>query len=147
MKTYMNRIDREHHVFMLVAWDYLNTWLEKTNCLSPEERKRVKTATTHLLRASDSLVARMDKDYTKKLLREVGNIEISMGHKSKIKRDNQEETVEIKLDDIYDLASHALAECVDCKDKNFKKCDKYKLFMKLNIPVAQEQTDGCPYEN
>jgi len=24
---------------------------------------------------------------------------------------------------------------------------RYQLFMKLNIPVAQEQTDGCPYEN
>lgn len=147
MKTYMNRIDREHHIFMLVAWDYLNAWLKKTNCLSPEERKRVKTATTHMLRASDSIVARMDKDYAKKLLREAGNVEINMGYKSKIKRDDQEETVKIKLDDLYDLASHALTECVDCKDKNFKKCDKYKLFMKLNIPVAQEQTDGCPYEN
>ena len=147
MKTYMNRIDREHHIFILVAWDYLNAWLEKTNCLSPEERKRIKTATTHLLRVSDSLVARIDKDYAKKLIREARNIEISMGYKSKIKRNNQEETLEIKLDDLYDLASHALTECVDCKDKNFKKCEKYKLFMKLNIPVAQEQTDGCPYEN
>ena len=49
MKTYMNRIDREHHMFILIAWDYLNTWLGKTSCLSPQERKRVKTATTHLL--------------------------------------------------------------------------------------------------
>lgn len=41
----------------------------------------------------------------------------------------------------------AMAECVGCKNKRFKKCEKYKLFMKLDIPVAQEQTDGCPYEN
>lgn len=147
MKTYMNRIDREHHMFMLIAWDYLNTWLEKTNCLTPQERKRVKTATTHLLRTSDSIVARMDRDYAKKIIRDAGSIEVRMDYKSTIKRDNQEETVEIKLDDLYDIANHALAECVGCKNKRFKRCEKYKLFMKLDIPVAQEQTDGCPYEN
>lgn len=147
MKTYMNRIDREHHIFILIAWDYLNTWLGKTSCLSPQERKRVKTATTHLLRTSDSIVARMDKNYAKKLLREARNVELRMDYKPIAKRDKQEETVEIKLDDLYDIASYALTDCKGCSKENHKECDKYKLFMELNIPVAQEQTDDCPYEN
>ena len=68
MKTYMIRIDREHHIFMLVAWDYLSTWLEKTNCLSPEERKGVKTSNDSLAPGElYCLVTRMDKDYVKKL--------------------------------------------------------------------------------
>lgn len=33
MKTYMNRIDREHHLMILIVWDYLGSWLEKTSCL------------------------------------------------------------------------------------------------------------------
>jgi hypothetical protein len=59
MKTYMNRIDREHHLMILIAWDYLGSWLEKTSCLTKDERKRIKTATTHLLHASDSIVSRI----------------------------------------------------------------------------------------
>lgn len=147
MKTYMNRIDREHHMFMLIAWDYLNTWLEKTSCLSPQERKRVKTATTHLLRTSDSIVARMDKDYAKKLIRDAGNIELRIMDKLNVSLGGQEGTMHIKIDDLYDIASYALTDCKGCKIKNHKECEKYKLFMELNIPVAQEQTDGCPYEN
>jgi hypothetical protein len=30
---------------------------------------------------------------------------------------------------------------------DWKGCEKYRLFLKLNIPVAQEETAGCPYEN
>jgi len=56
----MNRIDRERHLFMLVAWNFLSDWLDKTSCLSKDERKRVKTATTHLLHTSDSIIARLE---------------------------------------------------------------------------------------
>ena len=92
-------------------------------------------------------MARMDKDYAKKIIRDAGSIEVRMDYKPTIKRDDQEETVEIKLDDLYDIANYALTDCKGCKIKNQKECEKYKLFMKLNIPVAQEQTDDCPYEN
>jgi hypothetical protein len=57
------------------------------------------------------------------------------------------DTVNIKIDDLYDMASYALTDCRGCKRPDHKSCEKYKLFMDLNIPVAQEQTDGCPYEN
>jgi hypothetical protein len=76
MKTYMNRIDREHHLMILVFWDYLNSWLEKTSCLTKEERKRIKTATTHLLRTSDSIVGRLEYDYARKIIKDAKNIEI-----------------------------------------------------------------------
>jgi len=45
------------------------------------------------------------------------------------------------------MASYALTDCRGCKRPDHKNCNKYKLFMDLNIPVALEQTDGCPYEN
>ena len=29
MRSYLNRADREHHLAILVFWDYLAAWLEK----------------------------------------------------------------------------------------------------------------------
>lgn len=147
MKTYMNRIDREHHLMMLIVWDYLGNWLEKTSCLTTEERKRIKTATTHLLHASDSIVGRLEVDYAKKLMRDAKNTEVRIVDRVNEKLGRTEGGRYIDVEDLYDLASFSLKECVGCNKTNHKECERYKLFMKLNIPVAQEQTDGCPYEN
>jgi len=65
--------------------------------------------------------------------------------KSYLNRADREHHVEI--DDLFDIASYALTDCRDCKLSNWKECEKYRLYMKLNIPVAQEETAGCPYEN
>jgi hypothetical protein len=82
MKIYMNRADREHHLMMLIAWDYFSNWLDKTNCLTTNERKRIKTARTHLLHASDSIIDRMDEKYAKTLLREAKNKELRFANKN-----------------------------------------------------------------
>jgi hypothetical protein len=147
MKTYMNRIDREHHLMILVFWDYLNSWLEKTSCLTKEERKRLKTATTHLLRTSDSIVGRLEYDYAKKIMKDAKNIEIRISDRINDRLGRTEGGRYIDVEDLYDMASFSLKECAGCKKANHKDCERYQLFMKLNIPVAQEQTDGCPYEN
>ncbi len=147
MKTYMNRIDREHHLMILIAWDYLGSWLEKTSCLTKDERKRIKTATTHLLHASDSIVGRLEYDYARKILKDVKNIEIRIIDRISESLSRTESGRYIDVEDLYDLASFSLKECAGCKKANHKDCERYQLFMKLNIPVAQERTDGCPYEN
>lgn len=147
MKTYMNRIDREHHLMILIIWDYLGSWLEKTNCLTKDERKRIKTATTHLLRASDSIVGRLEQDYARKIIKDAKNIEIRIADRTADRLKYSESGTYIDIEDLYDLGSFALRECKDCKKEPHKECKRYQLFMKLNIPVAQEQTAGCPYEN
>lgn len=147
MRNYLNRLDREHHLMLLIVWDYFTTWMEKTSCLSPEERKRLKTACTHLIKTSDSILRRLEPDYARKLVKDVRNIEIRIVDKVNKKFSGVQGVINIEVDDLYDIASYALVDCIGCKEKNFKECEKYKLYMKLNIPVAQEETDGCPYEN
>ncbi len=147
MKTYMNRIDREHHLMILFIWDYLGSWLERTRCLTKDERKRIKTATTHLLRVSDSIVGRLEYDYAKKIIKDVKNIEIRITDRMSESLSQTEGGRYIDVEDLYDLASFSLKECIGCDRKGHKECERFQLFMKLNIPVAQEQTDGCPYEN
>lgn len=50
-----------------------------------------------------------------------------------------ERTVNIDIDDLYDVASYALVDCKGCSKENHKECDKYKLFMELNIPVPKNR--------
>jgi adenylate cyclase len=147
MKHYLNRNDREHHITILVFWDYINNWLKKQTALTKEEAKYLKTASTLLRKISDSIILRLDKKFAEQLIREVTTTQlalISIYDKNTIAR--SEETT-IKLDDLYDLASFSLENCTGCKCKDFSKCEKYKLFMRLALPVAQTETDGCPYEN
>jgi hypothetical protein len=146
MRSYLNRADREHHLAILVFWDYLAAWLEKTTCLSPEERKRMKTVCTHLIRTSDSIVSRLEEDYAKKLARDVKDSQIRIVNETN-RRMTGKEFVNVEIDDLFDIACYALTDCQDCKLSNWKECEKYRLYMKLNIPVAQEETAGCPYEN
>lgn len=41
----------------------------------------------------------------------------------------------------------SMKKSIDTKNNKMIKIAATHLLMKLNIPVAQEQTDGCPYEN
>lgn len=142
MKKYMNRIDREHHLMIMVVWDYFTQWLGKTKCLTKDERKRVKTACTHLLKTSDSIVERLELDYAKKIIKDMGKVTMTATMSQKVQTG-----MVIEKEDLYDLASFCLEECRGCQEKQFKQCGRYQLFTKLGIPVAQEETEGCPYEN
>lgn len=133
MKQYFNRNDREHHLFMLVAWDYLGEWVEKATCLTPSEKKRIKTALT------------LNEDYTKKLIKDAKSTQLRMVDNSN-KRDADKELVSVELDDLYELANYSLADCRGCFMEDYHECEKYKILFKLNIPVLDEETLGCPYE-
>lgn len=143
---YFNRFDREHHLSMLVTWDYLHTWLERTKCLSPTERKWVKMVITYLKKISDSIVERSDKSYITSLTHEAL-------HSAIIIEDNRrkvykEECIEVKTvvkDDLYELFDYALIPCQTCCNKDFKSCERYQLFMKMAVPPLNEDTDDCPY--
>lgn len=141
MKTYMNRDDREHHEFIMIAWDYLKKWAGTTKCLTTKERGRIRAACTHLLHVSDALISRMEVDYAKKILRDAERVAVHM-----VDRTITEETVPVKVDDIYDLADYALIDCCDCNIEKHKECPLFKVLFRLNVPVVKVKAKGCPYE-
>jgi hypothetical protein len=143
MKQYMNRNDRDHHEFMLIAYEYLTSWLLQATCLTPKERGRIKSACTNLLHASDSIVQRLESDYARKLLKDLKRVAIKMVDKTTA----TEGDIQVNIDDLYDLADMAMDECVGCERHDHKECDRFKLYFKLNVPVARTETTGCPYEN
>ena len=148
MKNYLNKNDREHHLIILVVWDYINGWIKTQTALTATEHKYLKTASTYLLKASDSIIARMDKKFAEKLMRDIKNSDIAVVNKYDMSFTGEIGYVNVKQDDLYDLASYALTECVNCPHcKDFKNCERYKLFLNLAVPVAQTETDSCPYLN
>lgn len=147
MKSYLNRADREHHLIMMVLWERIGAWLSKTSCLSPDERRRIKTAGTNLERASDSIIRRMDADYAKRIVRQLKNAELRVFDRDNMALRSEPDTVNIRLDDMYDLSSFALQGCIGCQRCDYKQCDRYQLFMRLDVPVATDEPEKCPYEN
>ena len=132
---------------MLFFWNYLTEWLDRTTCLTSGERKRVKTAATHLLHTSDSMVQRMAPDYAEKLVNDASHTTLNFidNTSEKIKHSDCGKLVDVN--DVFDLAEYALEGCCRCRVKNHTECKRYQLFLKMDIPPAVEQTDGCPYKN
>nr|WP_319488605.1 DUF5651 domain-containing protein [uncultured Caproiciproducens sp.] len=148
MKNYLNKNDREHNLIILVVWERLNSWLKTQTALTPTERKYLKTASTFLIKASDSIIGRMDNNFAEKLRRDIKASDFVIINKFDVTHSKEYGYVSIQQDDLYDLASYALSECVNCpRCKDFKNCDRYKLMISLAIPVAQVETDSCPYLN
>lgn len=58
---------------------------------------------------------------------------------------NDVDTVQLIKDDFLDLCEKAIWKCKKCRYKGWEKCDRYKLFIKLNVPVFDEETEDCPY--
>lgn len=143
---YFNRYDREHHLCMLVTWDYLGTWVEETKCLSPIERKWLRTVVTYLKKISDNIVGRSDSDYITSLTNQARNSSVNI--EDNRKKIYKEEFVDVKTvvkDDLYELFDYALIPCQTCCNKDFKSCERYQLFMKMGVPPLSEETNSCPY--
>lgn len=148
MKNYLNKNDREHHLIILVVWERLNSWLKTQTALTPLEHKYLKTASTYLIKASDSIIARLDSKFAEKLMRDIKDSDFVIVNKYDVSHNGEIGYVSIKQDDLYDLASYALSECVNCPHcKDFENCERYKLLLNLAIPIAQAETDSCPYLN
>lgn len=147
MKTYLNRDDRDHLVAVLVMWDYISNWIAKATCLDKAETKNLKTARTLLRKTSDHIVERMDQKFAHQLIRELRGKELMVIDRTNMELKQHVDCVNVAVDDLYDLASYALEECVGCQRDNIVECPRYQLFLRLALPVAQEETDGCPFKN
>lgn len=148
MAQYFNRNDREHHLAMLVNWDYLSTWVERTKCLEQEEKKWIRTATTYLKKASDCIVKRAERSYITSLKNEARNSSlIIIDERKKVYKEEYADAKTVITDDLYNLFDFALTACTDCKGCNFHDCERFKLFIKMGVPAVEEITNDCPYKN
>lgn len=144
MAIYFNRYVRENHLMLFAVWERCTEWIEnEKGQLDTEEKKRLKTACTHIKKVCDSLLKRQDTDYADRLLRSAKNMEFIIRESRTIP-----EKIEVAPEELYNIADYALLICqngVYCKQENHRECELYKTFLELNIPVCDCNTDGCPY--
>lgn len=145
---YFNRIDRENHVLLMAVAQHIRAWLEKNKNLNAEEKKYIKMGCSFFEKAADSMTGRADKDYIRALKNQVAVTAVNVVQEYE-KNAQYVDTVNVIKDDFLDLAKVATTKCKKCRCKNYKRCKKYMLFLKLNIPTVyhteEENFSGCPY--
>lgn len=57
----------------------------------------------------------------------------------------REKIEQAKLYDLVELLLELNCDEKKCRCKNFKECNMYKLFISRQIPVYDEEQEGCPY--
>lgn len=140
MKNYFNSEERTRHIILLAAQETADE-LSESEALTPEERKKLKTATTLLKKFTSSVCERFGEPYKRK-------IENTM-------RANNLKLVG-KYAEVCECISHAANEdleptvkemqfmhCVECDKKNFKDCAMYAMCIACDIDG--EETGGCPF--
>lgn len=145
MQQYFNRVDREHHIIMMVYNVVINDWLEMNKSLTKDERRFIKTGLTWIKKATDAMIVRSNPEYIKTLKNHARHSDLYLEDTTGKKLSCKTETRTIAIDDLYDLADFALRGCHNCKEKDFKNCERFKVYMKLAIPPMEEVTDDCPY--
>ncbi|MHC1722527.1 MAG: hypothetical protein AB9836_04895 [Aminipila sp.] len=143
-QAYLNRFNRQLHLFMMIAKDQLNGWTKEKHQLTQEEVKYLKTAVTYLKKVNDSLANRLDIDYLSRVINEASKYEFVLMPKSADEADK----ILVERTDIDILADHALVICQAgnyCRIEDHKSCPMYQTMMKLMVDVADCETDSCPY--
>lgn len=152
MKSYLNKKEREDYcVVALVAGKLEEMFTSWSNNLSPAEHRALSMAKTYIFKFMDSIQARMDKDFTKQLMRDLRSSEILVLPKFEAQREFEKRKlddgfVQISKETILNLAENALYGCEDCT-KDYKQCDLRQTFMALEIePFDYTAKDKCQYK-
>ncbi len=146
MKVYFNRNDREHNLSMLIFYLHMQEWLANVRSLTPEERKWIKTGCTYLKKTAESMIKRSEDSYQRAILNQA-KVCTMVIHEERpnVMGETYVDTIKLIKDDFLDLCEKAVWKCGECQKKDWKECEQYQLFMKLGVPIFDEETDDCPY--
>ena len=143
---YFNRIDREHNLAMLIIYYHMLDWVDRTKNLTSDERKWIKTSCTFIKKSADSMIKRASKDYQRAIYNDSKSKSLILqDERPSVNGEKYVDTVQLIKDDFLDLCEKAIWKCKKCRYRGWEKCDRYKLFIKLNVPVFDEETEDCPY--
>lgn len=148
MSKYFSRFEREAFMVMICAFDRLSAWAKDSKCnLTEDDRKKMEMAVNNVEEIFKGLADRLDEDYLRKIASDIKNIQIILEPKRVSDRVDESR---IKTEDLETIAEYALWRCQgenaleECG--NYKECNLYKSLMEAGIPVANLDTNGCPYK-
>lgn len=157
MGNYLTKYQREMITIVGCSGGAVREFIEKTEDLTPDEKRRLKTAHTNMEKAMTSYINRLDPDAKVRLWKEMNDSELHTTVSRDIASQSSEKLV--KEDDLYVIAEHvtwAICQNVDFESpfrctynedgKPFRKCPLYKAMQSIGLARASYIKGQCPYK-
>lgn len=150
MAKYFSRFEREAFMVMICSFDRMSAWArDPKTCLNDEERQKLEKAVDDVQDIFTGLADRLDVKYLEKIASDIKNIQIILEPK---RVTEQLDESRIKTDNLETIADFALWRCQSddkhegCQREDWRECLLYKALMDCSIPVANLDTENCPYK-
>lgn len=156
IQKYLNNKQRKDLVLVGIILDGVervaNEWNEHNNLTSNESRW-LRTASTLMVKAVESIATRIDPAEAAKLLKEIKRTSIMCVPKTdvkwkqeKLRKEIDNEEVVVSKENLFNLAELALTGCVEDCGKDPETCYVRQVYFDLNIdPWDFEGKNDCPY--
>lgn len=146
---YLKNQDKEILVYLACIFGYFSTNIDKS-FLNDVEKDYAKEIIKHLDLLISSINKRLDKDFTKVLLKVIKETEVMLVPKQealRLKHVNKTLKTEILVNDLEEMAGLLLDNCNMCSVKNYKKCRFRQIFMRVGIDKFDSEAIGvCQYK-
>lgn len=141
MRDYFNSSEMCSHVIIEACEAYITKMLE-SNALTDKERNELKLALKHIHEFSLLIYTRFGQDYSKRVIRYLGDNEVRLvGKYSKFK----DCIAYIDTDEIGEIVKNDMFDCFECDKCDWQNCRTYKVAAACHID-GTNKNKGCPYK-
>lgn len=147
--SYLTKGERTNFLVSLGAHEVINRWTEDPkNHLDKDEKKYLRMAASLIDKAAKLMINRLETDYVKRLISDSKNNVLAV---IPTRATTLQDESRVKTDTLHDLSSYSLIHCQASEkcfmgEGSWKECNLYKIFMELDIPVANFDGGRCPYK-
>ena len=154
---YLTKLQREMIMLAGIKGGAIREFVQATNDLTPDERRRLKTAETNMTKAMTSYCSRLDPDAKKRLAKDLNESTMQVTPIREIAKQSSEKLV--REDDVYTMAEFitwAICQNIDPESpfrctveqegKSFRKCRLYNAMINLGLARASYVKGQCPYK-
>lgn len=144
MKNYFNEEERMRHIYMMYLQIICDDTI-KSQALTADERKWLKTASTYIAKFSGSVFLRFGNSYYRKVRNTVACNEMRI----RPRRYDEEGKIEVVTkaaseDLIPKITELQTFNCFECNKTDWKDCAVYGISVACGI--EGHDTDSCPYK-
>lgn len=142
---FFTRFNRDKQFMMLHLWYVLETWLQDPGCqLTKSEKDDLTKAKDMIWNVAERIFKRLDKDYGKKVVRDLEQSMVVIERASK----PQENINVVKRESTDIISEYAILFCNSQLREGcikYKKCRLYNALQDAGVPTCVLETNACPY--
>jgi hypothetical protein len=153
-KTYLNRAEKDTALalaaFVAMMDDKIDYWA-KSGTWPLTIIAEAEAAKAHIEAALDIMFNDLDQAERAKIIKGIAAMEVVVKYKEDAIREYNrikalEEVTPVDTEDLYTIAEAALETCNGC-DRDGQECNLRRILVKYDVPVFDENAQGCPYKS